>query len=852
MMDRRQFLKWGGFVTVTAATGNLMGCSSSDSSSTSTIPGTDITAPATPAATGSGWKFPQSIASGDPRPDSILLWTRVVPASADDVLTASTDTNVSIRLIVSDADHSSKLGSNSAIDGNLVVDTTVPAYAMYDNTVRSKITNLAAGKVYFYQFIAGDVRSRVGRFKTAPAKDADVSQLKFAFMTCQDWSINHWGAFSHLVANEKDLDFFVHLGDYIYETVGEAFQKGAVEAAHGPLSLPQGAFKPNSNVRYADALVDYRYLYKKYRSDTRLQAVHERYAVIAIWDDHEFSDDAWRDTHTYDNGTFNATVGGDNTHQPQRRRNANRAWYEYMPADIWFSAGETYGVENIKIYRELQFGKLMHLIMTDERLYRADHMIPEAATNPATGQAIGAIGARYMAPETTLYGAEQQKIALTTRIGTSDPLLLVSMLGQSQRQWWMDTMKSSPATWKIWGNEVSLLRMGINGTDAIATLIALGSISTLATGIGNAAASTGHVPTAAALVAGTTAGVPQANAAAVAKALATAYAAGANSVQTLVAATASSGLPTSVLGLMAQTFLAAMQVAAGDSTAQATAGAQVIAFGYIKADIMANQAKSTFITNSGKAAALTPFFQKFLLNADQWDGYNAERKALMAHLKDNGIKNVVAITGDIHSFFAGTVNDDYQASNGGTPVMVDLVTAGISSDSFFTYLQEAVGALSADLATLVYYPLTIPVTGLGTIKLNVDLLDYSLGRAAPNAAALGEQIRVQLRGALAAAGLPEAQLDATVAAVLAGLTSSSSFGSLVGLAQQLASLNSNPWLKYVETDAQGYSVITLTPGNLSCQFRRVNKLVGTNAPANVVASVKTATVTRDVVDVKIS
>ena len=88
-----------------------------------------------------------------------------------------------------------------------------------------------------------------------------------------------------------------------------------------------------------------------------------------------------------------------------------------------------------------------------------------------------------------------------------------------------------------------------------------------------------------------------------------------------------------------------------------------------------------------------PFFTRFLLNCDQWDGYNSERKNLMAHLKSNAIGNVVAITGDIHSFFAGTVSDDFDAAGGGTPVMVDLVSAGVSSDSFFSYLKSAAGTM---------------------------------------------------------------------------------------------------------------------------------------------------------------
>jgi alkaline phosphatase D len=106
-----------------------------------------------------------------------------------------------------------------------------------------------------------------------------------------------------------------------------------------------------------------------------------------------------------------------------------------------------------------------------------------------------------------------------------------------------------------------------------------------------------------------------------------------------------------------------------------------------------------------------------------------------------------------------------------------------------------------------------------------------------------EQVRVQLRGALARS-LPEAQLEATVAALLAGLKASSDFGGqLLPLAQQLAGLGNNPWLKHVNTDAQGYTVVTLTPGKLVAQFKQVNKLVGGAAPATVIARTTTATVT---------
>ena len=836
-MDRRQFIKWSSFFTTTALTSGLSGCFS-DSTIEPELPA---------AATGDDWKFPQSIASADPKPDSIVLWTRVVPLSLSDTALLPAGTQTTIRLLLTSTDNSAALGSNNALSGSLLMDQAIPAYAAFDGSIRHKVTGLNANTTYFYQFVAGNVRSNVGRFKTAPASNADVAQLKFAFISCQDWSINHWGGYDYLAQNEE-LDFFLHLGDYIYETVGEAFQTGLVEARHTALSLPDGAYKSgNSGAKYATTVDDYRYLYKQYRTDRRLQAVHERFAMIAVWDDHEFSDDCWQDAETYDNGSFNSANGlGDNTRQSSRRLNANRAWYEYMPADISYDETAK-GINTIKIYRDFKFGNLAHVVMTDERLYRSDHLIPEAATNPATGQPLGSIGSRYMVPASTLATVESRKIAAAGPLGQDDALGLVSILGTTQRDWWKTTMSSATSTWKLWGNEVSLLRMGLSGTDAIATLLALGSITTLANNIGTTASTytSGNVSVAAAIVAAVTAGAGQSTAIAAATAIATADAMSTDKLAAAVGA----GLSTTQAGLAVSSFNAAKAALAGGASAQAAAGAQVIAFGYIKADIQTNKQNSQFVIAAGKQAALTPYFTKFLLNADQWDGYNAERKQLMQHLKDNNIKNVVALTGDIHSFFAGTVSNDFDAAEGGTPTMVDLVTAGMSSDSFFSYLRDAVGSLSSDLATLVYYPLTIPTgTAYGSISINFNLLDYTMGRSTPSLSALTEQARVQVRGALAQKGVPEAQLDAFTSQVLTGLQASSAFNTtLLGLAQQLASLNSNPWLKYVNTDAQGYAVVTLTPTTLTCSFKQVNKLVGTAAPStSVISNTTTVFVNKDV------
>ena len=819
-MDRRQFLKFSSFLTTTAITGNLAGCLSSGG-------GDDEV----PDASGSSWKFPQSVASADPKPDSIILWTRVVGSSQSDVETTADDNDVKIRLIVTAVDNSGLLGTNTALTGTALLDTKVTAYGAYDSTIRHKLTGLSAGTTYYYQFVAGSVRSKVGRFKTAPATTAEVSQLKFAFITCQDWTINHWAGYQHIVDNEE-IDFFLHLGDYIYETVGEDFQTGAVESRHTTLTLPDGVYKSgNSGAKYASTLNDYRYLYKTYRTDSRLQAMHERFAMIAIWDDHEFSDDCWQDAETYDVGTYNSSTGaGDNTRQTSRRLHANRAWYEFIPADISFDSAST-SINGIQIYRDFQFGQLAHLVMTDERLYRADHMIPEALIGSSTGS-------RYMVPASYRTSFESAKIAAATTAGLADTLSPVSMLGTTQRAWWKTKMSSATTTWKLWGNEVSLLRMGLNGTNAIATLVALNSVSTLVTNITNTVSGYSvSVEVASAIIAAVTAGATSANAQAGAVAIATADATSADKQTAAVNA----GLTAAQAAIAVSAYSSAKAVSSSGTSVAATAAAQVIAFGYIKVDIRTNGASSSFVSSLG----LDNYFTKFLLNCDQWDGYNAERQQLMNYLIDNNISNVVALTGDIHAFFAGTVSNDFDATGGGTAAMVDLVTAGMSSDSFFTYLSDAVGSLSSSLATLVYYTLSIPTgTPYGTLSVNFNLLDYTLGRAAPTVAQLAEQVRVQVRGALAKAGAAENSLDTLTTAILTALQADSAFNtSLLALAQQLASLDSNPWLKYVCTDAQGYSLVTLTPNQLVCEFRQVNRLVGTTAPStSVITRTTTATV----------
>ena len=412
-MDRRKFLQGAMYFTVASAGMPLAGCGGNGS------------------APNGSYSFPLGVASGDPKDTSAVFWTRCINVTAGGA-------PISLRLDVS-------------TDASFVVTVaSIPLTLVgtYDFTTRTKVTDLAPDTRYFYRFVAGNDFSVIGQTKTAPAATTSKDQVRFAWITCQDWSTNHWAAMDMLAA--EDLDFLVHLGDYIYETVGASFQTGKTESAHGSITLPNGLPKLSGGI-YANSLEDYRTLYRTYRGDARLQELHRKFPMVAIWDDHEFSDDCWQDHQTYTN---------ENKQETSRRRNANQAWAEYMPidfGDVSFDLNKA-AYDNIRIYRDFKFGSLLHLVMTDERLYRDDHVVSEAIYakllhhDPVDGN--DSIGARYFVPQPLLKNFEAQDTAALGR----PP----AILGPTQSQWWKDTLKGSTSTWKVWGNEVPLNRMWLD------------------------------------------------------------------------------------------------------------------------------------------------------------------------------------------------------------------------------------------------------------------------------------------------------------------------------------------------------------------------------------------------------
>jgi len=309
--------------------------------------------------------FPQSVASGDPRADSVVLWTRIEdPERSEEDLTVTLE--ISLRDDFEDSLFTKQL----------------TAYHEYDHAIKIKIDQLDPYTYYYYRFKYNGIYSNTGRTKTASSKDSEVD-TKFAFVSCQDYIGRYYNVFAHML-QQDDLDFIVHLGDYIYETNGEPLTQIIGNERQISFRDKEGAiiFDSYEAARSTD---NYRQLYQVYRSDPLLQKLHERFPMIAIWDDHEFSDDSYGPNSNYSGDK----IDGRDT---KRYHNSQRVYLEYMPMEVGL---DTNGVmspasevildddNEVIIYRNFNFGSNLDLILSDYRSYRPDHLIEEDAF-PAT------------------------------------------------------------------------------------------------------------------------------------------------------------------------------------------------------------------------------------------------------------------------------------------------------------------------------------------------------------------------------------------------------------------------------------------------------------------------------------
>ena len=446
--------------------------------------------------------FSQGVASGDPRPTSVVLWTRVEPISA---FLSSFFVTVEVAL---DEEFTT-----------IVLQESFEVTATSDYTLRVIVQALQSDTFYFYRFNVGsDTVSPVGRTLTAPAL-TDAKSIRFAFVNCQDRTHGFYSAYRKLINDDlaasvdQRIRFILHLGDFIYETRDEPLQ-APLDEMHNQISeglvdkdgrarnvppFPNGG-ETKEGIHYAATLDDYRHLYKHYLLDPDLQAARARWPFICIWDDHEFSDDCWQTEANY-----NDSGEGSSTDEPSQRRkvSANQAWFEYTPvnlsqlegvdsglqlakefvfADVSESTNLSINEENfvdnadnvaainsMAIYRSFRFGQWMELVLTDNRSYRSDHPIPE----DISGNSSLFLDARVALPVELVNLLDAGK---TANSGSPPTFLIVedfvlnprrhsppgTMLGAVQKQWWKDTMTRSPARWKLWGNSVPLQRLLLN------------------------------------------------------------------------------------------------------------------------------------------------------------------------------------------------------------------------------------------------------------------------------------------------------------------------------------------------------------------------------------------------------
>ena len=280
--------------------------------------------------------FRHGVASGDPLPDGVLLWTRVTP--------------IPEATPGSGRGPATEVGWQVAKDrefGSVVARGTVTASVAADHTVKADVRGLRPATAYYYRFTVDGEHSPVGRTRTAPAHDAAAGNVRFGVVSCANWESGYFSPYRHLAAR-GDLDAVLHLGDYLYE-----YKSG---------EYPDFAYvvRPHSPAHELLTLADYRTRHGVHKTDPDALAMHASHPVIAIWDDHEFADNAWS------GGAVNHTPDSEGAWSA-RMAAAKQAYFEWMPVRPSI-AGTT--------YRRLRFGTLADLHLLDLRSFRDEQAAP--------------------------------------------------------------------------------------------------------------------------------------------------------------------------------------------------------------------------------------------------------------------------------------------------------------------------------------------------------------------------------------------------------------------------------------------------------------------------------------------
>jgi alkaline phosphatase D len=298
--------------------------------STTTIAPTSSTAPPAPVLPGN--PFTLGVASGDPLPSKVILWTRLAPDPANGGGMPAEDVPVIW-----------EVGTDDTF-ATLAASGITTATERFGHSVHVDAEGLEPDTWYAYRFRVGLHVSPTGRTRTVPADDATPDQLRFGFASCQNWEDGYYNAWRDV--GEVELDLILFLGDYIYE--------------NGPLPLGPDVVRQHSSPEVVD-VPGYRARYAQYRSDPLLQAAHQKCPWIVVWDDHEVDND-------YAGSHSQLEEEGVTSEQfLARRAAAYQAWWEHMPVRLDPPDGP-----DLKIYRAFRYGDLASMFMLDTRQYRDD------------------------------------------------------------------------------------------------------------------------------------------------------------------------------------------------------------------------------------------------------------------------------------------------------------------------------------------------------------------------------------------------------------------------------------------------------------------------------------------------
>jgi alkaline phosphatase D len=304
--------------------------------------------------------FVHGVASGDPLPDRVMLWTRVTPR-------AGAAAPVSVRWRIADDERLTRVVARGA----------ATARPERDFTVKVDAAGLRPGATYYYAFDAAGEQSPTGRTRTLPARGA--ARLRLAVVSCSDFEKGYFNAYRN-IASRPDLDAVLFLGDYVYE---HATTTPGITRVAGRVPAP---------AHECVALDDYRLRYASHHLDPDLTALHAMHPCVAVWDDHESANDSWQDgalRHAAQQGPWAA-----------RRGAARRAFDEWLPLR-----------ESARMYRRFEFGGLADVMMLDGRSYR-DRQVPPS--DPA----------ELAHPRRSMLGAEQEawlyaSLRQSSRAGTA-------------------------------------------------------------------------------------------------------------------------------------------------------------------------------------------------------------------------------------------------------------------------------------------------------------------------------------------------------------------------------------------------------------------------------------------------